>query len=217
MFFDKLSDIPEIAKKNGTAIFVVPAVFIPDFKRAFVLQPEEKKTITIEQVRNLIAKLGKKQLSDRLIIINTVELLNEEAANAFLKNLEEPQDKVHFALLTNEISAVMSTILSRSALYYYRDANDFDSVVADEKIKQIAKRLLVAKKSDLVEITDEIAAKKDRKYVLDIISTSIQLLYKSYFLTKKSVFLEKLLKFIKIYENLQKNGHLKLQIIANLC
>ncbi|MBR2725195.1 hypothetical protein IKF28_00815 [Candidatus Saccharibacteria bacterium] len=217
MFFDKLSDIPEIAKKNGTAIFVVPADFIPDFKRAFVLQPEEKKTITIEQVRNLIAKLGKKQLSDRLIIINTVELLNEEAANAFLKNLEEPQDKVHFALLTNEISAVMPTILSRSALYYYRDANDFDSVVADEKIKQIAKRLLVAKKSDLVEITDEIAARKDRKYVLDIISTSIQLLYKSYFLTKKPIFLERLLKFIRIYENLQKNGHLKLQIIANLC
>ncbi len=217
MFFDKLSDIPEIAKKNGTAIFVVPADFIPDFKRAFVLQPEEKKTITIEQVRNLIAKLGKKQLSDRLIIINTVELLNEEAANAFLKNLEEPQDKVHFALLANEISAVMPTILSRSALYYYRDANDFDSVVADEKIKQIAKRLLVAKKSDLVEITDEIAARKDRKYVLDIISTSIQLLYKSYFLTKKPIFLERLLKFIRIYENLQKNGHLKLQIIANLC
>ena len=217
MFFDDLAKIPEIALKKNTSIFVVPFDFSPDYKKAIMLRPVEKKTITIEQVRNVIARLGKKQTRDQLIVVDRVELLNEEAANAFLKNLEEPQEKVHYILLVSEISAVMPTILSRSSIYFYQDLEKFDEISATDEIKDLAKRLLVVKKADLVIFVNELTSKKDRKFVIDVINTDIQLLYNSYFLTKKPIFLQKLENFLKISENLQKNGHLKLQIIANLC
>ncbi len=217
MFFDDLDQISEIALKKNTSVFVVPTDFSPKYKNAILLQPVEKKTITIEQVRNIITKLGKKQTNDQLIVVDRVELLNDEAANAFLKNLEEPQEKVHFVLLTSEISAVMPTILSRAAIYFYRKLENFDEISADEKVKNMAKQLLVVKKADLSDFVNELTSKNDRKFVLEVINTDIQMLYKSYFLTKKPIFLQKLENFLKISENLQKNGHLKLQIIANLC
>ena len=33
----------------------------------------------------------------------------------------------------------------------------------------------------------------------------------------KEIFLSKLPKFLELYENLEKNGHIKLQIVACLC
>ncbi|MBR3236509.1 hypothetical protein IKF92_02430 [Candidatus Saccharibacteria bacterium] len=217
MFFDELSLIPEIALKCGTAIFVVPKDFKLELKNAYVLQPEEKKTITIQQVRELLAKLGLKQTNDQIIVIDRVESMNEEAANALLKTLEEPQEKTHFILLTSEISAILPTILSRSEIYFYREKLDFDKISVDEKTKNLAKRLLVAKNSDLPGLADEITARKKREDVLIVLDAAIQMLYKAYFSTKKPIFLAKLTKFLTVYERILQNGHLKLQIIANLC
>lgn len=217
MFFDNLDSISQIALRRGTSVFVVPSNFVPDDKNAIILRPVEKKTITIEQVRSLIPRLEKKQLSDQLIIIDRAELLNDEAANAFLKTLEEPAEKVHFALLVSEISAVMPTILSRAAIYFYRDQEPLDELAASEEVKNIAKRLLTAKNSELVGLVNELTSRHDRKFVMNVIDTDVQMLYKSFFLTKKPIFLQKLTMFLKISDSLQKNGHLKLQIIANLC
>lgn len=217
MFFDQLELIPQIALKNGTALFVVPATFTPDYMGALYLRPEEKKTITIEQVRKLLARLGRKQKTDQIIVIDRVELLNDESANALLKNLEEPQEKVHFVLLSSEISTVMPTILSRSAIFLYRENYNFEEISADDTIRELAKKLLVVKNRDLVRLTDEITAKKDRQFVLAVIDAAIQMLYKSYFLTKKPIFLKKIVNFLQIYEKISQNGQLKLQIIANLC
>ena len=217
MFFDDLSLIPAIAAKCGTSIFKVPKDFSLELKNAFFLQPEEKKTITIEQVRNLLSKLGLKQNADQFIVINRVEQLGDDAANALLKNLEEPQEHVHFVLLSSELSAVLPTILSRAEIYYYREPTNFDTVVADEKMKALVKQLFTAKGAELVSLTEKITAKKDREYVLLVVDTTIQMLYKSFFATKKTVFLKKLEIFLKIYENISKNGNMKLQIVGNLC
>lgn len=217
MFFDDLSLIPEIASKCGTSIFKVPADFLPEFKNAYYLQPTEKKTITIDQVRNLISKLGLKQKADQFIVINRVEQLGDDAANALLKNLEEPQDHIHFVLLSTELSAVLPTILSRAEIYFYRQVTDFEKVAADQKTMSLAKRLFTVKGADLVKLADEIVAKKDRQYALTVLDVAIQILYKSFFATKKVIFLKKLEIFLKIYENISKNGNMKLQIVGNLC
>ena len=217
MFFDDLSLIPAIAVKCGTSIFKVPTDFSLELKNAFFLQPEDKKTITIEQVRNLLSKLGLRQNTDQFIVINRVEDLGDDAANALLKSLEEPQEHVHFVLLSSELSAVLPTILSRAEIYYYREPMDFEKVTADEKMKDLARKLLTAKGADLVSLTDKITAKKDRQYVLNVLDIVIQMLYKSFFATKKPIFLKKMVIFLKIYENISKNGNMKLQIVANLC
>ena len=64
MWFDRLEQIPEIAVKNGTAVFVVPSDVAVEVKNAVVLQPEEKSVITVEQVRKVTTSLGLKRQND---------------------------------------------------------------------------------------------------------------------------------------------------------
>ena len=114
MFFNNLDEISEIARHVGCAIFVVPDNMEVKLSRALILAPEEKSIITIEQVKEVLSRLSMRQTSDQFVLIRPAEALGEEAANAMLKNLEEPGDKVHFVLVTNALSALLPTILSRA-------------------------------------------------------------------------------------------------------
>jgi len=48
-----------------------------------------------------------------LIVCENINDAGEEALNAFLKNLEEPQDNIYFALTAPSIRKVLPTIVSR--------------------------------------------------------------------------------------------------------
>lgn len=219
MFFDSVSDVLKIAKRCGTAIFVVPRDIEVEIPGAIVLKPEDKATITIEQVRRVLGRLAVRQTTDLFVVIRPAETLGEEAANALLKSLEEPGDKVHFVLVTDEPSTFLATILSRASLYVLRgEACSDTQIVADAKVKDQAKRLLAARGADLVALAEEITKKKDgvRTYALEVLGVAIEMLYKSYYITGKIAFLQKLPKFLAAYEGVSRNGHIKLQIVANL-
>ncbi len=218
MFFNNVNQINEIASRSGTTIFVIPKSFSIKIKNSIVVEPNEKSVITIEQVRDVIAKLSVKQIIDTYVVIRPAELLNEEAANALLKSLEEPGEKVHFVLITDSPSALLPTILSRASIYLLRVIPQIN-IDADEKKRELAKRLMIAKGTEILEVVDEISRKKDgvRKYALEIIGLAIEMLYKSYFITGKMGFLAKLPRFLNLYDCIAKNGHIKLQIVANLC
>ena len=217
MFFDNVSQIQMIAAKCGTAVFVVPDELKVEIPGALVLQPEEKTVITIEQVRQMMERLELKQSQDLFVVIRPAEKMQPEAANAFLKSLEEPGDNVHFVLVTGRPSMLLSTILSRAAIYYLRVQDD-QSIHADAKKKDLAKRLMVAKSNEIVGLAEEIAKKKDgvRNYALEVVGTAIEMLYKSYYITGNRAFVKRLPKFLTLYESLMQNGHIKLQIVANL-
>ncbi|MBR0479724.1 hypothetical protein IJJ49_00420 [Candidatus Saccharibacteria bacterium] len=219
MFFSEISEIQKIAQKNGTAIFVVPRETEFLIPGAIVLAPEEKSVITIEQVREVTARLTTKQVADQFIIVRPAEKMNEEAANAFLKNLEEPHERVHFVLITDLPSMILPTILSRAAVYFLKRTVDFQEIKADEKVKNLAKKLMIAGAKDLVLVAEEITKKKEgvRAYALEVVGAAIEMLYKAYFLTSKEVFLAKIPKFLRAYEGISRNGHIKLQIVSNLC
>lgn len=220
MFFDNIAEIERIAKRTGAAIFVVPRDVPVEIKNAIILKPEEKTAITIEQAREVIARLGVRQVAEQYIIIRPAELMNEEAANALLKNLEEPKDKVHFVLITDTPFMLLPTILSRAAVYFLKGENVVSrGIRADEKTKEVAKRLMTAKPAELVGLAEEIAKKKDgvRSYALSVVGAAIEMLYKTYFITGKEVYMTKLPKFLQLYDSLSKNGHVKLQIVSNLC
>ncbi len=81
--------------------------------------PSEAKTpsITIDAVRQLIEWLRlAPAYSDkpRIVMIDGCDLMNNNASNAFLKILEEPPSNCLFLLITNRLSAMPRTILSRS-------------------------------------------------------------------------------------------------------
>lgn len=218
MWFRDLVQIPEIAARGGTSVFVVPNEARVGIPKAILLEPEDKSIITIEQVRKIGAKLGLRQSKEQFVVIRPADKLSLEAANAFLKNLEEPGDRVHYVLITDKPSQILPTILSRAAVYFLKEEGFSLEIVADVKKKELAKKLMVAGPSELVDIAEKIAKQKPaRIYALEILGLAIEMLYKSYFITGKEVFIKKLPKFLEAYENISKNGHLKLQIVASLC
>ena len=217
MFFDDVDQIYQIARKLGTGVFVVPPDVEVEVPGAIVLKPEDKTVITIEQVREMMGRLSVRQTSDLFVVIRPADKLQLEASNALLKSLEEPGDRVHFILVTDSPSMLLTTILSRAAVYFLRTVDD-GGIHADEKVKGLAKRLMVTKGAELIEVAEEIARKKDgvRAYALSVVGAAIEMLYKSYFITGKSVFVAKLPKFLAVYEGIARNGHVKLQIVAGL-
>lgn len=219
MFFENLGDIPKIVEKNGCNIIVVPDDTEVNLRNAFVLQPEEKTTITIEQVRNILSLLTTKQRETWFIIVWPADKLGEEAENAILKNLEEPQENVHWVLATEKPSQLLPTILSRAAVNIWRGSlTPMNEIRADDKLKALAKELLSAKPTDLTALAEKLTKKKDgvRNYVLNILEVAIEMGYKTYFATGKAIFLQKTEKLLKAHEAISQNGHIKLHLVADL-
>lgn len=93
---------------NEFAKDIHPDVFIVD-------KIEKNKFITIDQIRELIEKLSLKALvtNYKIALLKEINYLNEEAANALLKVLEEPTAKTILILITSNIENLPETIVSR--------------------------------------------------------------------------------------------------------
>jgi DNA polymerase III subunit delta' len=80
-----------------------------------------KKFISVEQTRNFIRKLSMSSFmnSYKIGIIKKAETLNREAANALLKTLEEPREKVLVILSVSDFAALPATIISRAQVFNF--------------------------------------------------------------------------------------------------
>src|SRR5690606_41517756 len=58
--------------------------------------------------------LARTKGSKKYIIIDYAETMAKPAQNAFLKLLEEPNDQIHFILLSHQPQSLLPTIMSRS-------------------------------------------------------------------------------------------------------
>lgn len=84
----------------------------------FVIQPEgdlgKKATIKVEAIRDLLERLSLAPIGkSRVVVVDSTHLMNEQAANAFLKTLEEPSENLYFILTTTEAQSLLPTIQSR--------------------------------------------------------------------------------------------------------
>jgi hypothetical protein len=73
----------------------------------------EYPLVKIEDVRNLNNFLRLTVTEPTIILTKNIEETGIEALNAFLKNLEEPQENLYFVLTTQSIQKVLPTIVSR--------------------------------------------------------------------------------------------------------
>lgn len=220
MFFETLDDLVPIAMRTGTSVFVVPREMEVKIPGALVLEPRDKAVIAIDDIRAVCSKLSTRQQKETLVLIRPAEKMRPEAANTLLKTLEQPNDKVHFVLVTDRPAELLPTILSRAALYILRPEADFlTKVQGEEPAKELARRLLTARGAALVTVASDITKQKDgvQQRSLEVLGIAVEMAYKSYFATQKPAFLEKIPKLIKAYEKIQRGGNIKLQIVANLC
>ena len=93
----------------------------------------EKKSIDINQIRELISNLNKSSFNEkpRFILIDNIELLNVNSVNALLKILEEPTYNVHF-ILSNNNKKILPTLLSRGINFKISLTNNESLAVADK-------------------------------------------------------------------------------------
>ena len=229
MFFDDPAKVPELAAKSGFSIFIMPKNTAENIKfpskNSLDIKPDEKTgKITVSAVREIIDFCKVEQKNPFYIIIKDAEKLNEFAENALLKLLEEPALNYHFVLFTNDAKALLETVLSRGDIYILRikDALEKSISAPSTDHRAYAKQLITAKPADLPNlaetITKDTKIKKNlRENVLIITSIAIETLYKSYFKTGNLNFITKLPGFLTLEENIKKNGHIKLHLVADLC
>jgi DNA polymerase III delta prime subunit len=108
----------------------------------------EYPLIKIENVRNLNNFLRLTVTEPTLIVSNNIEEAGTEALNAFLKNLEEPQENLYFVLTTHSIQKVLPTIVSRCEIIKVKSedlktknetAEKFINMTVGAKLKEIDK------------------------------------------------------------------------------
>jgi DNA polymerase III delta prime subunit len=106
------SQIEELSKKLHTKIMEFPLA-------------------KIEDVRSLNNLLRLSFSEPTLIVCQNIEGATEEALNAFLKNLEEPQPNIYFALTSSSVRKVLPTIVSRCQII--KSTNKQISKLANEE------------------------------------------------------------------------------------
>ncbi|MFO0954607.1 MAG: DNA polymerase III subunit delta' [Isosphaeraceae bacterium] len=80
-----------------------------------VERPEDKHELNVKVIRDLCVDLGLKPMHGhrRVAIVNDADDLNDEAANAFLKTLEEPPPGSVLILIGTSTELQLDTVLSR--------------------------------------------------------------------------------------------------------
>lgn len=139
------------------------------------------------------------------IVINGIDQATEEAVNAFLKNLEEPQENIFYILTASNFKNVLPTITSRCEIIRLRP----------EKIKEkdkISENFLNIALGEKLAFIDKI---KDRGEAKEFVKNLIEVLHFNLLNSNKKgvktvMDLEIL---IKTLNNLKSNGNVQLQLV----
>lgn len=98
-------------------------VIEPDFD---AVKNEYKNVITIDKIRtiNLFFNHTSFDYKNKVIIIDSIDLLNINSINAILKALEEPPKNTFFLITCNNVHKLLDTIKSRCLLIKFDNLNN---------------------------------------------------------------------------------------------
>ncbi len=119
--------------KNNRSYNLVKKKTHPNFLLIDIV--ENKKIIDISQIRNMLEFSNKSSFNNKnkIILIDNIEYLNINSANALLKVLEEPNEKLIFILIHNSAKKILSTIKSR-CIVFNKNIKSNDNIKIFEKI-----------------------------------------------------------------------------------
>jgi DNA polymerase III subunit delta' len=129
------------------------------------------KQISVDQVRSLSDFIGMSahQGGKRVIVIHPAEAMNTNAANALLKNLEEPPPGLLFILVSHKPQQLLPTILSRCLSFALPAPDDATAIcwLADQGVKDPAEALAVSGFAPLQAVQlDERLGREERDKLL---------------------------------------------------
>lgn len=87
-----------------------------------MIAPEGARGYVVSQVRDIVSDvpLAPIKAPRKVYVLDRADLMGVEAANAFLKTLEEPEANVTFVLLARTREAVLPTVVSRCQVVPFR-------------------------------------------------------------------------------------------------
>ena len=103
------------------------------------------KTLKIEQIRNLQARIVEKPITSRrkVYVIDDADLMSEESQNCLLKTLEEPPEYAVIILIVSNESRILPTIKSRCVIIKFQP-------LTSKEIKQVKQEL----SDDLIQLLE---------------------------------------------------------------
>lgn len=159
----------------------------------------------IEDARRLKLFTSLKITSPTAIYIDSIDLATEEALNAFLKSLEEPQENLYYILTANSLAAVLPTITSRCQII--KITNNSQLIINNENTEKFMNLSVGGK----LAYCDKI---KDREEAKTFINEIIQKLH--FDLLNRDGNRQKIAKnleiAVKTLNNLKLNGNTGLQL-----
>lgn len=138
--------------------------------------------IKISSIRDIKSKLAMSSFNGRrrFVLVLKADEMNNEAANAFLKTLEEPHDNITIIMITSKPEAMMQTIMSRCQQIIIQPLDDnqiIRKLIFDNNIDEIDARIAARfaqgsylKALDFVSVEN----KELRNQVVDILRTSLK-------------------------------------------
>jgi hypothetical protein len=193
------SQIDKLAKKLGAEIMEFPIA-------------------KIEDTRNLNKLIRLSFDKPTLIVCQNIHEATEEALNAFLKNLEEPQDNIFFALTAPSTQKLLPTITSRCEVTKLKVENTTPKDAKEmEKFMQIG----------VGEKLNYVAKIKDRQKAIDFAESLVFFLHSRLHKNELSEALpsqDKMIKYSSKIKNLEaacqtlsrlkRNGNVNLQLVS---
>lgn len=161
----------------------------------------DEKSIKREDIDELIELIYKKpyESDKKIFIINECEKMTTQAANTFLKTLEEPIGESVIILLTNNINLLLDTIVSRCQIIKLKNidkkeiekilkekynASDMNAAIASYYSKGILNKAvnIITEKDDILKIREQVIMIFDKIINLD---SNIIFEYEKYFEDQK--------------------------------
>lgn len=100
--------------------------------------PEGKTQVDIDTVRALCSRTHFRRETLQAAVLRDADRLNEPAANALLKTLEEPPDRVILFLLARSTAALPTTVVSRCHRVPFLGADIGSHPLSSEQTEQLA-------------------------------------------------------------------------------
>lgn len=150
---------------------------ILDTENTLVSKKEKRKEIPIEDIRELkrLFSLSAPGEQWRVAIINEAEKLGGDAANAFLKLLEEPGARTVFFLITSGKDLLPSTVVSRTQDigFSYVSAQDLLAHIAplqmDTGKREEILRLAFGRPGEMIRLVqDSIYFEQEKKFIKEL-------------------------------------------------
>src|SRR3989344_654655 len=146
----------------------------PDFKLLTPRLEDDETKIYTEDIRDLKAYLALKPYYGpyKFVVINDADRLMPQAANAFLKILEEPSPFTTIILISSKSKLILPTVLSRCEKVQFLPSSE--KKIDDKTAKEVAEFIKICKEGicERMQYADKLFAGKDyQNLVVGLIHT----------------------------------------------